>query len=72
MIELFVLMLGGIFFVPALVVASAIGIACWAGWIAVKTVWYLFWGFAFAVLMTIIVVPLVLGGMFAGLMALIF
>ena len=42
------------------------------GWIAIKTIWYLLWGFAFALLITFLIIPLALGGLFAGFLAAIF
>ncbi len=72
MFELFILLMVGFFFLPVLAVAGAVGIACWMGWIAIKTIWYLLWGVAFALLITFLVIPLVLGGLIAGLLAAIF
>ena len=72
MFELFVLMMGGFFLLPVLAVAGAISVAFWAGWIAIKTVWFLLWGFVFAVLITFVVIPLAVGGVFVGLLSAIF
>ena len=62
----------GLFFLPAIAVAAGIGLALWAGWIALKTVWYVLSGLACAFFVVFLVIPLAIGGIVTGLLGLLF